>query len=331
MNDSQAYYQTEKKCPLCRQDSAFLFLRNFSSADGKFSLYECKSCGGQFWLPFKNPGAEWYVNGDKYNVKDGSQPRVLHAYHKNFFDLHPQLAQGVKILDLGCGTGEFLAALKSKGAEVYGVDLDREAVGIARNHFGLENIANMPISSFLADKTVQALDFITAFETFEHIDDPAQLLAEAMIRLKAGGRLIISAPSRERPFANAAGWDFPFHHLSRWSEDSVRYLWRSFGFKNISIIYLNKFQQLYELFLEVLARKLKFNRAAGLKKISREEKSTVGEKKSEAKKFIIKIIYLTGRWIGVVLLPYLMAAAFFPIVLLFYPRAGLMYIEAVKE
>lgn len=323
--------QPERICPLCRQNAEFLFLRDHNKEGVDFSLYECKICGGQFWQPYKNPGADWYINQDKFNVKDGSKPRPIHAYHKYFIKIRAEELKNSRILDLGCGTGEFLAELEKRGAQVYGVDIDSQAIEIARKNFGLKNIFALPINLFFKAEKLPPLDFVTVFEVFEHVDDAWSVLNESKKLLKSGGKLVISAPARERPFLNAAGWDYPYHHLSRWNEKAVRYHLALAGYENIQVVYLNKFRQLYELFLEIIAAKLKFNKAAGLKKIARGESRAGEREKASAKKLLIKVVYKTGRFLGVFLAPYLLAAAFFPVALIFYPRSGIMYIEAVKK
>jgi SAM-dependent methyltransferase len=323
--------QPEKICPLCRKDASYLFLQDYKYEGKNFSLYECKVCGGQFWHPFKNPGADWYINQDKFNVKDALKPRSIHAYHKYFIKSHAESLKNSRILDLGCGTGEFLAELEKRGAFVYGTDIDIQAIAMAQNNYNLKNIFNLPITEFLRNQSLPQFDYLTVFEVFEHVDDTWSILSESKKFIKPGGRLVISTPTRERPLVNSAGWDYPYHHLSRWDEKSIRYHLVLSGYENIKVIYINKFHQLYELFLEVIAAKLKFNKAAGLKQIANENKLSNSKNKASVKKMIIRIIYKAGRFFGVVLAPYLLAAIFFPVSLIFYPRSGIMYIEVIKK
>ncbi len=324
-----SFYQPDKICPLCKKHSEYKFLKNFENTFGKFSLYECLSCNGQFWLPFKNPGSKWHEKYDNQDIKKNLKPRQIHSYHKKFLNLNGDLVKRSIILDLGCGTGEFMAELENKGAVVYGTDIDKEGIKIAKNFYNFKNIYDLSINAFF--KTIKApqFDYITAFEVFEHIDDPWTLLNKSKELLKPNGKLIISTPSRERLLTNLSSWDFPYHHLSRWNEKSITYMLKMFGYKNIKIIYINKFHQLYDLFLESIAKKLKFKKAAGLKQVAKEKTKNLKEKKS-FKKIIVKIIYNTGRFVGVILLPYIIAALFLPISIIFYPRSGIMYIEATK-
>jgi len=323
--------QPEKNCPLCRQQATFLFLRDYTDQGKNFSLYECDVCGGQFWQPYKNPGADWYINQDKFNVKDGLKSRSIHAYHKYFIKSQAENLKNAYALDLGCGTGEFLAELEKRGANVYGTDIDSSAIEIARASHNLKNITALPINLFFQSEKLPPLDFVTVFEVFEHVDDAWSVLSESKKFLKSGGKLVMSVPTRERIFANVADWDYPYHHLSRWDEKAIRYHLTLAGYENVQVDYINKFHQLYELFLEIIAAKLKFNKAAGMKKIANQSGEAAARAKVSLKIIIIRIIYKTGRFLGVVFTPYFLAAIFFPIALIFYPRSGIMYIVAVKK
>lgn len=324
------FYDANKNCPLCGQNAKNKFIKDYKNDDGKFSLYECLTCGGQFWLPFKNPGASWYEQGDSYNIKDESNPRQIHSYHKKFLEIHGNKINGTKMLDLGCGTGEFMSKLKKGGANVYGADIDKDSVRIAKNLYGLNNIYNLPINNFFNEFRESQFDYITAFEFFEHIDNPWIILNESKKLLKSNGKLIMSIPTRERPLVDLVGWDYPYHHLSRWDEKSIKHILTFFGYKKINLIYINKFHQLYEVFLEIIAKKLKFKKAKKLKRISNEEKNANNKESSGnfLKKILIKTVYKTGRFIGVVLVPYTATVIFFPISYIFFPRSGIMYIEA---
>lgn len=323
------FYKPEPTCLLCKNHSEYKFIKDYKNSYREFSLYECLTCHGQFWLPFKNPGADWYEKYDCHNVKDG-QPREIHSYHKKFLEINKSFLNNAKTLDLGCGTGEFMAELRKNGTHVFGADIDKEAIKVAKTFFNFSDIYNLPINEFFKITGLPKFDYVTVFEVFEHVDNPHEILEQSKKILNSGGKLVFSLPSRERPFVNLSSWDYPHHHLSRWNEKSIKYLLESFGYEKIKISYINKFNQLYELFLEIIAKTLKFKKAAGLKIIAREEKSCPGTEKS-LKKNLLTIIYKTGRFLGVVCLPRLIAAIIYPFVLVFFPRAGIIYIEASKK
>lgn len=319
------YHKPEKICPLCLKNSNFLFLKDYINNNGNFSLYECGNCGGQFWLPFVNPGAKWYEEKDMYNIKDENKLRQIHSYHKKFFSIYRNKISGLNLLDIGCGTGEFIDSAKKYGAIVYGVDIDSQAIEIAKKFYNLENIYNSPIEKFFDNHKLPQLDVVTAFEVFEHVAAPYIILKEARKLLRPGAKLILSIPTRKRPFVNIAGWDYPFHHLSRWDKNSIIFILTAFGYKDVKVEHINRFHQLYELFLEIIAKKLKFNKAHGMKKIANNK---VKNGIKPFKKKIITIVYKIARYIGVILIPYFFTIICYPLLRIFFPQSGIMYIEA---
>lgn len=99
-----------------------------------------------------------------------------------------------KLLDVGCGNGQFLATMREMGWEVLGVEPDGQAVKMAQKRFGLnvyegalEKIA-FPDDSF---------DAITMSHVVEHLSDPTGTLRECQRVLKRGGRLVLTVPNIE--------------------------------------------------------------------------------------------------------------------------------------
>ena len=102
----------------------------------------------------------------------------------------PTSAAG-KLLDVGCGNGEFLARMRSLGWNVSGIDFDPSAVSCARSQ-GLDARLGT-----IADLDETALyDVIVLTHVVEHVSDPVALLQECRKRLQPGhGRIIISTPN----------------------------------------------------------------------------------------------------------------------------------------
>jgi 2-polyprenyl-3-methyl-5-hydroxy-6-metoxy-1,4-benzoquinol methylase len=110
-----------------------------------------------------------------------SEVRFLQAY------------PGGRLLDVGCGSGDWLAKMQSLGWEVQGVDFDPIAVAVAANrgiqvdHGSLE-LQHYPDESF---------DAITLNDVIEHLPDPFSALAECRRILKPEGRLIMVTPNSD--------------------------------------------------------------------------------------------------------------------------------------
>ncbi len=97
---------------------------------------------------------------------------------------------GDKVLDLGCGRGEWLELLKSIGAEPVGVDLNENTVSLCRRK-GL-SVVQDDLFDYLERQEDSSLDGITAIQVVEHLT-PVQLLRLTQLcyrKLKFGGHII---------------------------------------------------------------------------------------------------------------------------------------------
>ena len=104
---------------------------------------------------------------------------------------------GERVLDLGCGAGRFVAALREAGAEPVGVELAEAALERAR--------ANAPGADLrlVADDGSLPLehasvDLVWCSEVLEHVPDTAHLLLEVRRVLRPGGRLLVTVPHHGR-------------------------------------------------------------------------------------------------------------------------------------
>ena len=100
-----------------------------------------------------------------------------------------------KIVDLGCGRGEFLQIARENGLDAVGVDSNPEAVAACREK-GLD-IRPVDLFTFLADQPDGSLDGVLCSHVVEHL--PADRLPE-MIRLvaaklEAGGVFAVETPN----------------------------------------------------------------------------------------------------------------------------------------
>lgn len=102
------------------------------------------------------------------------------------------LTPGVKLLEIGPGSGAFLDAVQKKvpGAMVFGVEPSPDAVKACRER-GLK-VDQGYIQDFSGPAMV---DCIAAFHVLEHALDPTALLAELWKRLSPGGILFAEAPN----------------------------------------------------------------------------------------------------------------------------------------
>lgn len=107
---------------------------------------------------------------------------------------------GKKVIDCGCGTGQYVLALQELGVEAYGIEYYRDKV----ENFRLNNSR---LAGFVVEGNVEKMSFNDgtfdlAFlnEALEHIPDEIKCLREINRVLKPNGYLVIFSPNRLYPF-----------------------------------------------------------------------------------------------------------------------------------
>lgn len=117
---------------------------------------------------------------------------------------------GGTVLDVGCGSGAFLARMRALGWQVAGVEPDPAAAAVARDVHGLDVEVDIQPSG------TRLFDAITMHHVIEHLPDPFATVAALARRLSVGGRLVVVTPNIEslgrRHFgAQWVHWDPPRH------------------------------------------------------------------------------------------------------------------------
>jgi len=101
-----------------------------------------------------------------------------------------------KVLDVGCGIGEFLYKFKELGADVYGIDIDKEKVKFVQNNFSNVQVSPAEKLAFRSS----TIDIVFLHEVLEHVKSDRRTLLESFRVLKSGGKAVIFAPNKLWPF-----------------------------------------------------------------------------------------------------------------------------------
>lgn len=204
-------------------------VNDFFSED-TFSLYQCNQTGYRFYHPKGMDGDGAFYAGLQQKLGD-------EYYHNWKFEnqlAYDNIKPTDRVLDIGCGTGNFLIKAKEKAAEVCGLELNEKAVEICRQK-GL-GVYNELISEH-AVKKEGYYDMVCMFQVLEHIYDVKAFLEDSLKTLKKGGTLVIGVPNSApyfKSYDKYAALNLPPHHMG---------LWNKTVFKNIALLFNLKMKE----------------------------------------------------------------------------------------
>ncbi|QXO93529.1 class I SAM-dependent methyltransferase [Methanospirillum purgamenti] len=117
------------------------------------------------------------------------------------------VGSNLKILDVGCGFGALGEELQKRNNIVYGIDISKYAVSVAKDRINGAFVSNATELENLPEEIVnEKFDLIIFADILEHIYDPADLLSKYIQFLKPSGTIIASIP-------NIATWNVRFSLL----------------------------------------------------------------------------------------------------------------------
>jgi len=136
---------------------------------------------------------------DWWNPEGKMKPlHMLNPVRLDYIKQHVNL-QDKKILDVGCGGGILTEALAKESNDVSGIDFSEQAINIAKQHAGQENLSIRYFAMTIEDLVIQeahSYDVITCMEMLEHVPNPAQIILACARLLKPNGFVFFSTLNR---------------------------------------------------------------------------------------------------------------------------------------
>src|SRR5271163_1912724 len=214
-------------CPVCAQSAPDAAIERY----GNYELFRCDACGLQFWEPRVMPDAVWYEQ-----MYGGRDEKLLPLEPGHRYFLADALAPGRgELLDIGCGTGNFLDAARKAGYDVSGTELDRNAARFAKERMGLERVFPLTIAEFVEQNPGKEFDVVTFFEVLEHQAAPVEFLEKVRACLRTGGYIALSVPNRERWLTGPDVLDYPPNHFLKWNSAALKNLLSAHGFMVLAV------------------------------------------------------------------------------------------------
>ena len=279
------------RCPICNSKKIKWRYQNWDKnlkiSKKKFNLFKCLRCK----VIFINPSPKekelvsFYPKKDYYSLgkidrgrKANFKVKLSKIYfgNGNFFEkilFSPfvflvrgkKVKRGMKILDVGSGSGQFLYEMKKLGLETYGLEPGNFNKSEAKKD-------NLKIERNSLEKTKykkNSFDIITLNHVLEHLNRPYEALSRVKGLLREDGILIIGIPNSRSlaHFIFGKNWyqlDTP-RHLFNYSPKNIKYLLERAGLKVIkkrfnsrpsqfvvSLRYLLGFNKKFEKILDII-------------------------------------------------------------------------------
>ncbi|MGQ8868723.1 class I SAM-dependent methyltransferase [Myroides sp. TSA_177.3] len=220
------------------KDEKFLAVKDYTVSQEIFSLYYNRA----YDLLLTDPIPSKEILGNYYQ----SENYISHTDGKR--NLFERLYQGVKkialrkkvdllfkqnntvgsLLDIGCGTGDFLVEAKKRGWTTTGFEPNDKASELATKK-------GITIAKQLSDLPDHSFDVITLWHVLEHIPNLEEQIIALRRLLKPEGKLILAVPNYKSYDALYykeywAAFDVP-RHIWHFSQKSIATIFSQFDFK----------------------------------------------------------------------------------------------------
>lgn len=276
--------ETLKNCPICDNHSFsnYLNVEDYTVSHKEFTIQQCNSC----YFLFTNPRPSedeigtFYQSEEYISHHDEGKTLMSKVYTsvrdytiKQKVKLINELAgKPGSMLDIGCGTGNFLQACKESGWQISATEPDSGAREVASKRVGASISQSIYSPQFVGKK----YDIITMWHVLEHVHLLNETVKWLQEHLNPGGKIIIAVPNPQSYDAQRYGrfwaaYDVP-RHLYHFTKKTMKLLMEkhslriidikpmmfdSFYVSMLSTKYQNGSTQLFESFKTGLSSNLK--------------------------------------------------------------------------
>lgn len=190
-------------CPLCNEDEAeqvFHLSDVVHGTVGEWLLVQCRHCTLLYLNPRPTFDTILEHYPEEYGPYQSGTTTILGKIARRWktWQQRPRVRAileaappGTRLLDLGCATGLLLVAMKKRGWQVSGLELNTHVASQARQE-GL-TIYDQPLEEL--ELPTESVDVVTMFDVLEHLHDPVRSLQEIYRILTDQGVLIAGMPN----------------------------------------------------------------------------------------------------------------------------------------
>ena len=234
-------------CDLCGSAQSRDVLRKQGRVTrSDFHIVRCARCS----LVYVNPRlsdeqiamlyGEAYFRGEGFDpgvhywdADDENMRRAVRAVCRSLRDALGSL-RAKQILDVGCGGGSLVRALRDDGASAYGIDSSPQAAKICASR----SIPMLADDLFSAALPESAFDAVTAIEVIEHATSPTRLLQRIHSLLKPDGIAFIATGNWELVrLLPGTPYIMPEGHLYYFTPQTLRSYFAKTGFSEAPVVH----------------------------------------------------------------------------------------------
>jgi len=178
------------------------------------------------------PLEDWHYAGFENRFRGNEEEvKKQQAQYLEYFEK----AQGKRVVDLGCGRGEFLEHLAEKGLEAEGIDLNTEMVEACRDK-GLRCLKGDLLEK-LVDYEDNSLGGIFCSQVVEHLPPPylKRLVELSFLKLAPSSYLVLETINPASVFSLVQIYFLDISHHNPVHPQALKFLLESSGFEQVTI------------------------------------------------------------------------------------------------
>jgi len=233
-------------CPICNSSILGIYLRadDYFLTHEHFKIDACNNCGFRFTnpRPSKQDIFRYYESVDYIshsNIQSGILNKIYHFVRtftlKSKNRIIGNYFKSGNLLDIGCGSGEFLNNMQKNHFIVTGIEPNNGARIFAREYYKLNVFDEVEIENLKAS----TFEVITMWHVLEHVYYLEERIKQIQNLLSQDGILVVAVPNSSSWDAKHYGkywaaFDLP-RHLYHFETSSIKNLFEKYGFKLVKI------------------------------------------------------------------------------------------------
>ena len=265
-------------CPSCHSDQIEPVFRaeDYTVTHETFPIWQCAACSFRFTqdVPDAEAIGVYYRSEEYISHSNTTKGLVNSLYHlvrrqtladKRHLILSATRMRQGRMLDIGAGTGAFVAYMQQHGWEVAGLEPDETA----RERALADHKVQLMDTSSLFSLPAGSYDAVTLWHVLEHVHDLHPYVEQLKTLIKPGGRIFIAVPNYTAYDATVYGaawaaYDVP-RHLYHFSPDAMEDLLTRHGLQ----LHYNQPMWYDSFYISMLSEKYKYGKGNTLRAVYR--------------------------------------------------------------